>query len=354
MGDFDRLLPAGTIEWMGRITVGEPIKQYTPATEGTLPVFHIETTGGEQYVLKTAGTGEPIGSSSQAYSIRVEARLLAALGSYTSIPVPSIAGVVDGMPDFESPFFAMEAIEGATIGPEALDQLDNSVLDMIAYQIGDHIAKIHALPIELTKFGYLGYDDMDLLAGEVPDIELEQFSVRDGYQTWPDSFKDWLTTDLTRFEYTPLAALLPDVETALNEYMTALPVDPQPVIGRVHQSIDNVLFDQASGEVQALIDWEPRHVVCPAFDLAVVEYSLSGGAWRSLPDIEDRLDLVHDALCAGYTNTQPLPNKYRDQRKCYHLAQLVLSVNRLSEGQHPLSDRELLNWFRTQIMNMLP
>lgn len=344
-----RTLPAETIERMVRETVGDSVKQYTLASNGSMPVFYIDTEGGEQYVLKAAGSEEAAETSAQARSIRVEARLVTALKSHTSIPVPSVVGVVDDMSGFGLPFFVMEAIDGATIGPKALSRVDDLVLEEIAFQIGEHVADLHSLSTGMSEFGYLGYEEMELLAGEIPNIELERFSVRDGYDTWFDRFHNWISTDLNRFEKTPLAPLLPDIETALKECVAELPVDHHPVIGRVHQSIDNVLFDEATGEVQALIDWEPRHVVTAAFDLAVVEYSLSGGAWRSLPNIEDRLDLVHNALCAGYTNSLPLPDRYSDQRECYHLAQLVLSVDRLAENKHPLSNQELFDWFRKKI-----
>lgn len=232
-----------------------------------------------------------------------EARLQTVIGSETDLPVPAVLGVVDEHDAVPSPFFIMESLPGKSIHKTETGTLSCETLRRTAVSSGRHLATLHTLDA-VDAYGVVTVDRTETLSGKLPTERLDQLTVPQGDRCWPahvETSIDRILDDLSDPRFTDI---VPDVRPAVDSLVAALRVDGpfEPVVGRVENSLDNILIDAATGEVTGLLDWEFVAGMTAANDLVLAEFWLSGGPWGLLPSTPDYRQLVRSGLLDGYRN----------------------------------------------------
>lgn len=147
----DRTIPRETIAEMVRLADPEAtLTAATLAPEGHLPVYDldVETAAGpREWVVKAT----PVAGTS---GIATEARLMAMLAEYTSIPVPGVIGVVDEHDALPTPYLVMERAPGERLPKRAVGDLSDATLGRIARESGCYLAEVHQLK-RPPGFGHL-------------------------------------------------------------------------------------------------------------------------------------------------------------------------------------------------------
>lgn len=277
----------------------------------------IETAAGERdSVLKVPGEE----------GFATEPRLLSVLGAETALPVPAVLGVVDDHDDMPAPFCLMTALPGRSVHKRATDTLSGGVLEGITVSSGRHLAELHSLDA-VDAFGPIEVIAGDPLRGGIPSGDPELLSVPGGDRSWPAHLDRELPALCEELRGTRFETVVPEIRPRIDPLVDNLRSAGQfePVVGRVEQSLDNLLFDPEDGTVTGLLDWEFVAGTTAAMDLTLATFWLSGGPWSLLPSTPDYRDLVREGLLRGYRaeSDGTAIDEFHDQGDLYRLVNLL-------------------------------
>jgi aminoglycoside phosphotransferase (APT) family kinase protein len=304
---YDRTIDHETIQRM--IARVEPTWEVADATLATAGqhIVYLVTIDGEDGPRECVLKATPAGMSA---TCDVEARMLAIVDEHTTVPVPAVFGAVDEHPELPAPFFVSERVPGRDFDRTDIGTLTGSQLDGLARSSGRHLASLHE-QLALEGYGYVGVDCDEPLDGGRPSANTDQLAVADPTDDWRTCLAESVDGVVAGLDETRFAGLQETVASAVDAAIDRIDDarpraidgidDPGPaVVCRVDHSLDNVLVDPDSGETAAFLDWEFQFAGTPAYDLAFVERSLTGGTWSFTPDAPARGDRIRAGLLAGY------------------------------------------------------
>jgi len=327
----DRTVPHETIAAMvRRIQPTWTVQDATPASDGHHDVYHLDVETGVTEPTTEAGRTRAVlkaTPSENSPTCDDEARLLAILDAHTSLPVPRVRGVVDEDPDLPAPFFLSPTLPGANCSRTGLSGFSESSLRVLARSTGRHLARLHELDA-VDAYGFVGVDATETLDGTRPSADLDQLSVPEPTESWPDYLAAESDRVLTALDGTRFADRRPELGAVLDARIDALSGGFEPVVARIDQSLDNVLLDPETGAVTGLLDWEFCLAATPAYDLAFVEHSLAGGHWRLLPGVPDYREPIRSGMLEGYreVGSPHVVEQFHENRECYALLAALHSM----------------------------
>lgn len=238
-------------------------------------------------------------------------------------------GIVDEHDSFPAPFVLQEALPGNTVMRTRLDSMSDETLRGIARQTGRHLASVHALPA-LDGFGFLTHRGQ-VLAGDRPPGSFDTVAVADPEPDWLAQLRAWATETLEAVGETRFADIAPATRPVLTAAIEDVEEAPNAVLARIDQALENVLL--GDGELTGMLDWEFTIAATPAYDLVGAARSLAGDPYLFSEGVDDRRDLVLDALLSGYSETGPdsVVRRTRGNRECYELLSSVRTMAHLSD-----------------------
>jgi aminoglycoside phosphotransferase (APT) family kinase protein len=277
------------------------LRSATPAERGFCRVFRVtvEQTGerDDRTLYLKATPGENDGG------IPADARLLTLLGRRTGIPVPTVLGVVDESAEVPAPFYVMTAMPGTELPYERVGHLPEETLRTLAAQVGASLGELHGIE-GLDGFGHITHDPDRALAGGRPAGTVADLTV-DGSDTWAGFLRAWVDRELDRHADSRFDRLTPALREWCDDRVATVPEPTRPVPGRNDHGLHNLLVDEATGDLRAMLDWAYTLAVTPAFDVEYAVYLFSGAFLAGLPDVCDRRELVRAAMLAGYRSRAP-------------------------------------------------
>jgi len=223
--------------------------------------------GGRPLILrrKPAGAGSPTGN---ANPLATEAALIRA-ATLQGAAVPEVLYVSAPGSDIGEAY-VMSAVEGETLGKRiAQGEAFAAVRPKLAFQCGEALAKIHAIPLEGLP-------------------ELARSSALD---------------ELEKYEtvYRTLGARRPILEAAFKYLKDRAPTLERPVMLHGDFRNGNIMFHPEAG-VAAILDWELVHIGDPAEDmgwLCTASWRFGGG--KPVGGFGDYADLLAGYEAAGGT-----------------------------------------------------
>ncbi|NHN41109.1 phosphotransferase [Halorubellus sp. JP-L1] len=267
--------------------------------------------------------------------VHAEPRLLALVADRTSIPVPTVYGVVDERARLPTPCFLMEHVDrDGHVDDHRL--LDADALARLARTTGRFLAELHDLDV-VDRFGTVAWSGDGPLDGGRPRASADAFAVVDGGPDWPDVVADWVDLECSNLESTrfadcrsPLRAALDDRVRALETASERGDLEFDPVLARIDHGLHNVVLADEGGDVASVIDWAFALATTPGYDLAVVADVLTGGVRVHRDDHPDRRNLAADALLDGYRERAGrVPVEYGAHGETYQLLATVRAMNHL-------------------------
>lgn len=339
---LDRSISADVIERTVRIIEpGWELREAVASDRGHTAVYHleVETADGPREVVLKASPDDA------AHGIATEARLLAILRDRTSIPIPTVIGVVDDHDELPTPCFLMESMAGTAMAYAETRHAGGAALRRLARQTGEYLGELHAVDA-VGSFGVVGHDRAAPIVGDRPAADPDQLAVAEPFDTWAGFLRASVEPELEKINESRFADLAPDLEAAVLDRIERLGDRDGPVLGRIDHGVHNLLIDRETGDIRTLIDWGFTLAVTPGYDLATVEYVLSGAVLAPLADASDRRELVRDAMTTGYRETADYPtDELARARGCYELMAVLRAMNHLEAGVAKVPDgREETVW----------
>ena len=313
----DRTISRETIaEIVERIEPTWEVRGTTPAANGHHIVYHLDVeteVGRRQCVLKATPPEKPPTCDD-------EARLLAVLDAHTSLPVPSVIGVVDEQEALPAPCFLSSSLTGANYDRTDLTELSEPTVERLARSTGRHLARLHGLDA-VDAFGFVDVDADEVLDGGRPSSRVEQLAVEDATDSWCDYLAAETERVVAGLDATRFGDLRSTVRPVLDAHVEDISGELDPVVARIDQSLDNALLDSETGAVTGLLDWEFCVAATPAYDLVFVEHSLAGGHWTLVPGVPDRRAAIRSAMLDGYreVGSAHVDEQFRENYDCYAL-----------------------------------
>lgn len=322
----ERTIDNGTVARMIR-TIDQDwgLREAELAEQGFTSVYRVvvETPGGRRTcVLKASPDGE-------RHGIDTEARLQRILAEHTSVPVPRVIGVSDVHDDLPAPFFLMNSMPGTAIPFREIGTVSDASLRRIARQTGTYLGELHGIDAP-DSFGVVDHDRSERLHGGRPSADVEQLVVANARDSWSAQVRDWVDTELDTHATTRFGDLTPRLRSAFDDRIEALSRSFTPVLGRIDHGVHNLLVGR--GEISSMLDWGFTLAVTRGYDLACVEYVLSGAVLSATPDVPDRRELVRKAMLDGYRATTTVPDEFHEHHSLYELLACVRSMNHLDSG----------------------
>lgn len=327
MTDQVRLCDTEAIEQMVRVVDPDwTVLRDVPISSGRhwLHRLHLNTPSGTcKCVLK---------ATTDSWDYCKEARLLSILAQHTNLPVPTVLGAVDTHDTLPAPFFLMEALPGESVHKTETNELSTECLRGIATSSGVYLAQLHQFDA-VDAYGGINVERGPLLTGGVPAGNREGVSVSDGCQSWPVHLEDMFDGILDALSDSLFEDVLPEIEPAGKTLLAGVATDGPyvPVVGRVENSLDNLLVDLDTNEVTGLLDWEFITAMTAANDLVLAEFWLSGGPWSLIPSNPDPRDTVRAGLIAGYGRASQVSDRVLDEFRTHHDLYALLSYLRVMQ-----------------------
>lgn len=297
------------------------LREATLADAGWTSLYHltVETEAGERTCVLKASPFED-----RPAPIDVEARIHTIVADHTTIPVPSIIGVVDAHDSLRTPYILMETLSGETLSPTDIRTLSDSTLRRIARETGGYLAQLHDIEVGLDAFGeQVEYQRAHELKGERPTADPSRLVVVEGYQRWAEQLYEWFEADFQELADSRFEDLAPALRAEQARRVNALPATFTPVLGRTDTNWDNQLIDRERGTITGVIDWEQLPVVTSGFSLASAEEGLATKRAKWMPEVSDRRPLVWSALQSGFGEETTVPSNLTASRDCYRLNFLI-------------------------------
>ncbi len=350
----DREIPRDELAAMVRTVRPEwTVREAERARNGTMSIYRLTVETDEQRreaVLKATPDGD-------RYGIDTEARLLGIVRARTSIPVPRVLGAVERHDEVRTPFFLMESMPGTAFHRRDMERLSDATVERIARRSGRHLAELHGLDL-VDAFGDVTCDRSDPLRGGRPQPITDRIVVDGPGRRWTAVVREWAENVLDRHSSTRFSDLTPAIRSAVDEHLDALSGPFRPVLGRIDNSLDNVLVDAERGEMTAMIDWAFTLAVTPAYDFVTAERNFTGGPWSMVPSASDYQPLVRDAMFDGFRSRAPdaAVERVREHYPLYEWLALLRSMNNLEAwmpGATPDQLDEAVTRYRTVVNEAL-
>lgn len=334
--NLERKLQEDEIKEMIRLVDPEwDLRDSTFIEDGISAIYRVsvETTAGvQEYYLKAT----PVLDGSEIQPrVDTEARLTEWVRHHTDIPVPIVIGAVDDHDAVRTPFFLMEAMPGQKNEMDVLFDISVESMAALARETGRYMGQLHNVETpNLDRFGKgITFDIEYSLQGEQPRGNSAELTFPDGYSSWPKQMQEWVGDDIDALaESDRFEDLVGPIERCLTGLIKRLPTSAMPTVGRVDHGLWNILTDETCSRSTAWLDWGSLFSVPPAFDLAIVEYHLGGGAWMGLEEVAEYRRPLRSALLEGYRLERALPEVYDLQRRCYLLDTVTLALSTLDES----------------------
>lgn len=188
--------------------------------------YRIDDEAGQSWIARRPPLGKLLAS---AHDVAREYRIMAALQG-TGVPVPTTIGVCTEPAVADVPVFLMAHVEGTVVDDEeSADSLSPDVRRSLGLELARTLAKIHAVDIDAVGLGDL--------ASRKPYAPRQ-------LKRWSRQLEDSRTQD--RPDLDALTDLLRDNQPETDEIAL--------VHGDFH--IRNVIIDEGTGEIRAVLDWE--------------------------------------------------------------------------------------------------
>jgi aminoglycoside phosphotransferase (APT) family kinase protein len=266
MSDLETALNAIALQLGGKTVTG--LRRLSGGASQETWAFSLDT--GRPLILrrKPAGAGSPTGN---ANPLATEAALIRA-ATLQGAPVPEVLYVSDPGSDIGEAY-VMSAVEGETLGKRiAQGEAFAAIRPKLAFQCGEALAKIHAIPLEGL----------------------------------PDLARSGALDELEKYEtvYRNLGACRPILEAAFKYLKDRAPTLERPVMLHGDFRNGNIMFHPETG-VAAILDWELVHIGDPAEDmgwLCTASWRFGGG--KPVGGFGDYADLLAGYEAAGGT---PIP-----------------------------------------------
>lgn len=255
-----------------------------------------------EVVLKatTAGFAPPVVT-------RSEPRLLDLVGRETSIPVPSVFAFADSHPEYPTPFYLCEHVEGENFEGRPAD-LAAHARERVVAESGQNLAQLHDLGT-LPQVGQVG-----VRGGELTVLDGEHGPVED-FRTWLRADVEEGLNALADGTYYPdlavepdrFADLVPALREALGARIESLPEPTPPRYCHWDYRYGNLLVDPKTGATQAILDWANLLAAEPVYNLAKTESHLLDPGARDSPEraatLRERFRDAYEAERDGWTFT---------------------------------------------------
>jgi aminoglycoside phosphotransferase (APT) family kinase protein len=266
MSDLETALNAIAPQLGGKTVTG--LRRLSGGASQETWAFSLDT--GRPLILrrKPAGAGSPTGN---ANPLATEAALIRA-ATLQGAPVPEVLYVSEPGSDIGEAY-VMSAVEGETLGKRiAQGEAFAAIRPKLAFQCGEALAKIHAIPLEGL----------------------------------PDLARSGALDELEKYEtvYRNLGARRPILEAAFKYLKDRAPTLERPVMLHGDFRNGNIMFHPETG-VAAILDWELVHIGDPAEDmgwLCTASWRFGGG--KPVGGFGDYADLLSGYEAAGGT---PIP-----------------------------------------------
>lgn len=219
----------------------------------------------------------PLGHlAASAHDVEREGRIMSALAS-TDVPVPSIFGSSREVTEDGVPTVAMAAVPGVTISSKkAALSVPVTVRRAVSEGLIDAMSAIHAV---------------DLDAVELSDLASHDPYAPRQLRRWSGQWEKTKTRELPALD---------ELASALEEH---LPEQTETVLVHGDLHIGNVIADEGTGAINAVVDWELTTLGDPLADIGslLAYWPIKGGL--VLPGFEAPLEegfLSPDQLAARY------------------------------------------------------
>ena len=196
------------------------------------------TSGNSDFVLRAKPPGKLLKS---AHAVDREFRVMQALAD-TDVPVPQVLHLSGDDSPMGTQFFVMGMVEGRIFWDPALPELDKPTRGDVYRAMNGVLAALHSVDVEAVGLGGFGKP------GNYFERQLSR---------WSQQYKASETDPLPDADW---------VADWLAEHMVA--DDGQVSIVHGDYRIDNMIFDNASADILALLDWELSTLGHPFADLA--------------------------------------------------------------------------------------
>jgi len=221
------------------------------------PTYLIEAASG-RYVLRRKPPGKLLKS---AHLIEREFRVLKALEG-VGYPAPRVLALCEDEGVIGTAFYLMTFVDGRVLWNPALLELEREDRRPIYDAMNEGLAKLHT--IDVAAAGLSDY-------GKPGSYYARQ------YQRWTDQYR---ASETARIE---------DMERLIAWLADKVPADDGRV-ALVHGDwrIDNMIFDQTSPRLLAVLDWELSTLGHPFADLAYqcMQWRLPAGRYRGLGGVD--------------------------------------------------------------------
>ncbi len=244
---------------------------YEVADGSTLGYTYFIEKDGEQtqYVLKLAKTDAE--SNLRFYrtdhtgqaavdAMVVEATLLDCIAQQTAVPVPRVLQVKSSPEEGIPPYLLLERIPGTPLNIKT--NMTSDAWQRCLTEIGRYLAEL-GNAFQFDGFGSLCDRDGTIV-------------VADDQGTWPCWMDAQYNKYLARLGSTPLADLVPEINSLYQDRRDHLPYRPDPVLIHDDLHLANILVAPAAndGTITAVLDWEEAIAAPREFQAARMEYSL--------------------------------------------------------------------------------
>jgi aminoglycoside phosphotransferase (APT) family kinase protein len=267
MSDLETALNAIAPQLGGKSVVG--LRRLSGGASQETWAFALDS--GRPLILRRKPSGV-VSTTGNANPLATEAALIRA-ATVQGAPVPEVLYVSDPGSDIGEAY-VLAAVEGETLGKRiAQGEAFAAIRSKLAYQCGEALARIHAIPLD---------DSLPALNRSGALDELEK------YET----------------VYRTLGARRPILEAAFKYLKGHAPALERPVMLHGDFRNGNIMFHPEAG-VAAVLDWELVHIGDPAEDMGwVCTASWRFGGAKPVGGFGDYADLLAGYEAAGGT---PIP-----------------------------------------------
>lgn len=202
--------------------------------------YRLSDTSGQRWIIRRPPTGPLL---PRAHDMHREFRLLTALHTRTSVPVPEPIILCDDVQVIGVPFYVMAEVPGAVLRtPADARALSPGVRNAAADNAIGVLATLHCVDIDAV-----GLADVGRPGGYVSRQ----------LQRW-----------LRQVEETNDRAVIPAVARQQHALTGATPPDTPSVLVHGDYRFDNLVIEPQRGSVRAVLDWEIATIGDPLADLA--------------------------------------------------------------------------------------
>ena len=207
------------------------------------PTYLIETNE-HDYVVRRKPPGKLLPS---AHAVDREYKVITALNK-TDVPVPKTFSYCEDDSVIGTPFFLMEHVKGKIFWELLLPESKPEERRKIYLSMNETIAKLHSV-----DFKAIGLEDYG---------KYENYMARQIHR-WSKQYKDSETQHI------------PEIENLIDWLPKNIPEDEETSIVHGDFRLDNMVFDEDSLEVKAILDWELSTLGSP-----IADFTYHMMAWR--------------------------------------------------------------------------